>query len=152
MKFFFNNFFLFFFLNDTQVRFGSVSTVAFYVFTRFQFSFFLLQPHLLTKLAANSALAHCSQVPQITLFSNFFIKNGSHDIIHTFKNYFVIVFSVFSFSKISSIQTNPHTHSQVTPGKEREKNVDGGKLFLPASITLTLSLPITNFFHITHIL
>ena len=27
------------------------------------------------------------------------IKNGSHSIIHTFKNYFTIVFSIFSFSK-----------------------------------------------------
>ena len=33
--------------------------------------------------------------PQISLFSNFFIKNGSHGIIHTFKNYFATVF--FSF-------------------------------------------------------
>ena len=33
--------------------------------------------------------------PQISLFSNFFIKNGSHSIIYTFKNYFVTVF--FSF-------------------------------------------------------
>ena len=39
--------------------------------------------------------------PQIPLFSNFFIKNESHDTIHTFKNYFAIVFSVsvFNFSK-----------------------------------------------------
>ena len=29
---------------------------------------------------------------------NFFIKNGSHGTIHTFKNYFATVFSVFSFS------------------------------------------------------
>ena len=35
--------------------------------------------------------------PQITLFSNFFIKNRSHGTIHTFKNYFATVFSVFSF-------------------------------------------------------
>ena len=35
--------------------------------------------------------------PQITLFNNFFIKNGSHGTIHTFKNYFATVFSVFSF-------------------------------------------------------
>ena len=35
--------------------------------------------------------------PQIPLFSNFFIKNESHDIIHTFKNYFTIAFSVFNF-------------------------------------------------------
>ena len=41
---------------------------------------------------------YCSRDPQISLFSNFFIKNESHDTIHTFKNYFVTVFSVFSFS------------------------------------------------------
>ena len=35
--------------------------------------------------------------PQITLFSNFFIKNGSHGTIYTFKNYFATVFSVFNF-------------------------------------------------------
>ena len=34
---------------------------------------------------------------QIPLFSNFFIKNESHGTIHIFKNYFVTVFSVFSF-------------------------------------------------------
>ena len=39
--------------------------------------------------------------PHIPLFNNFFIKNGSHNTIHTFKNYFATVFSVsvFSFSK-----------------------------------------------------
>ena len=31
-----------------------------------------------------------------TLFTKFFIKNGFHDTIHTFKNYFTTVFSVFS--------------------------------------------------------
>ena len=44
---------------------------------------------------------------QISLFSNFFIKKGSYDTIHTFKNYFAIMFTVFSFNKISSIQTSP---------------------------------------------
>ena len=34
---------------------------------------------------------------QIPLFSNFFIKNGFHGTIYIFKNYFVTVFSVFSF-------------------------------------------------------
>ena len=88
---------------EVEVQFGSASTAVFYVFTRFQFFFFfLLQPHLLTKSAVNSASVHYSQVPQITFFSNFFIKNGSHDTIHTFKNYFVIIFSVFS-----CIQTDP---------------------------------------------
>ena len=46
--------------------------------------------------------------PQILLFSNFFIKNESHGTIHTFKNYFVTVFLVFSFTKISFIQTDPY--------------------------------------------
>ena len=45
--------------------------------------------------------------PQNPLFSNFFITNGSHNTIHTFKNYFATVFSVFSFSKISFIQIDP---------------------------------------------
>ena len=47
-------------------------------------------------------------VPQITLFSHFFIKNGSHSTIYIFKNYFATVFSVsvFSFSKN---KLNPNT-------------------------------------------
>ena len=47
--------------------------------------------------------------PQISLFNNFFIKNGSHGTIYTFKNYFATVFSVLSFSKISPIQTDPNS-------------------------------------------
>ena len=35
--------------------------------------------------------------PQIPLFSNFFIKNGSHNTIYTFKNYFTTVISAISF-------------------------------------------------------
>ena len=38
---------------------------------------------------------------QISFFNNFFIKNGSHGTIHTFKNYFTTTFSVsiFNFNK-----------------------------------------------------
>ena len=56
----------------------------------------------------NSAPVHSSRVSQIPLFSNFFIKNGSHSTIYTFKNYFATVFSisVFSFSKN---KLNPNT-------------------------------------------
>ena len=45
-----------------------------------------------------------------TFFSNFFFKIEFHGTIHTFKNYFTIVFSIFSFqfSIISGIQTDPH--------------------------------------------
>ena len=42
---------------------------------------------------------------QISFFINFFIKNGFHGTIYTFKNYFATVFSVSA--KISSIQTDP---------------------------------------------
>ena len=42
-----------------------------------------------------------------TTFLQFFIKNGSHGTIHTFKNYFAIVFSVFS--KISYIKTDSYS-------------------------------------------
>ena len=45
----------------------------------------------------NSAQVHCSRVPQITPFGNFFIKNGSHGTIYTFKNYFATVISAISF-------------------------------------------------------
>ena len=34
---------------------------------------------------------------QISFFNNFFIKNGSHGTIYTFKNYFATVFFSFSF-------------------------------------------------------
>ena len=45
--------------------------------------------------------------PTSTDFSKFFFKTGSHGTIHTFKNYFTTVFSVFSFqfSATSGIQT-----------------------------------------------
>ena len=39
---------------------------------------------------------HCSRDPQTSFFTQNFIKNGSHDTIHTFKNYFTTVFSIFS--------------------------------------------------------
>ena len=67
----------------------------------FFFFFFLFQPHYLIKSTMNSARMHCSWVSQILHFSHFFIKNGSHGTIHTFKSYWATVFSVsvFNFSK-----------------------------------------------------
>ena len=47
--------------------------------------------------AVNSAHMHCLRTHKFHFFINFFIKNGSHSTIHTFKNYFATVFSVFSF-------------------------------------------------------
>ena len=44
--------------------------------------------------------------PQISLFSNFFIKNRFHGTIYTFKNYFATVFFSFQFSTISKQTPN----------------------------------------------
>ena len=45
----------------------------------------------------NSARYALFTDPQILLFNNFFIKNGFHDTIYTFKNYFATVFFSFIF-------------------------------------------------------
>ena len=45
----------------------------------------------------------------VHVFKN--IKNESHDTIHTFKNYFAIVFSVFSFS-----------NNKFNPNRQRKEN------------------------------
>ena len=43
-----------------------------------------------------------------TFFNKNNFKTGSHDTIHTFKNYFATIFSIFNFqfSTITSIQTD----------------------------------------------
>ena len=84
----------------------STSTAAFCISRVFSLLFFLffVQSAIVDKSTVNSASMHCSQVPQITLFSNFFIKNGSYSTIYIFKNYFATVFSVSA--KIRCIQTD----------------------------------------------
>ena len=47
-------------------------------------------------------LMHCLRDPQTSFFTKTFIKSESHGTIHTFKNYFATVFSIFN--KISVIQ------------------------------------------------
>ena len=69
----------------------------------FSFFFFFSRAGFVDFSIVNSASVHCSRTHK----RHFFIKNESHGTIYTFKNYFAIVFSVFSFSKISSIQTDP---------------------------------------------
>ena len=51
------------------------------------------------KHTSGSRPVHYSRDPQTSLFSNFFIKSGFHSTIHTFKNYFATMFSVFSFQQ-----------------------------------------------------
>ena len=57
-------------------------------------------------LCPNLGPVHCSRDPQTHFFNKIFIKNRFHNAIHTFKNDFITLFSVFSFqfSSISSIQ------------------------------------------------
>ena len=74
---------------------------------RFPLFFFFFQPAIVDFVNCEQCICVLFTVPQITLFSNFFIKNGSHNTIYTFKNYFVTVFSVSVSAKISSIQTHP---------------------------------------------
>ena len=97
-------------------EFTFCSFFLFFFFHAFQRVMQLLFMHCSLNSSRKCWLFHGEQCihalftdPQISLFSNFFIKNGSHNTIHTFKNYFAIVFSVsvFSFNKISSIQTDP---------------------------------------------
>ena len=67
-------------------------TVQWTVATKLDFSNFL------KPISAHSVLF---TDPQISLFNNFLIKNGSHSTIYTFKNYFVTVFFNFQFSAVS---------------------------------------------------
>ena len=81
-----------------------VSRLRFSFFLFFFFFFLMLKRYcssLLWTVAVTFDREQCIYAlfmdPQITLFSNFFIKNGSHGTVYTFKNYFATVFSVFNF-------------------------------------------------------
>ena len=96
-------------LGGVWIRVAFVSS-AFLAFSHF--FFFCCNTHF---RGQRLLFMHCSWTitatfdnfnPQISLFINFFIKNESHGTIYIFKNYFIIVFSVFSFRKINSIQTD----------------------------------------------
>ena len=106
---------------------GLDSTFAFYVCV---FSFFSFFKNRFCWLFNFEQCIHILFTnPQISLFSYFFIKNGSHGTIYTFKNYFAIVFSVFSFSKINSIQTDSkyqYIFLIIIEKKEKEKEKESG--------------------------
>ena len=73
-------------------------------------AFFDFGRQILLLWTVYALFTHC--VYTIHVLKN--IKNRSHDIIYTFKYYFAIVFSVFSFqfsATISSIQTHPMSGS-----------------------------------------
>ena len=49
------------------------------------------------QIFVNSTSVHCLRTHKFHFFMNFFIKNGSHSTIYTFKNYFITVISTISF-------------------------------------------------------
>ena len=93
---------------------------------------------------------HCSWDPQTSFFFNkTFIKNGSHSTIHTFKNYFATVFSVFS--KISDIQTDPlyTLQSNIVSTKKKKKEHNSYRyelLNMRRYSSLTFSLSCGSFY------
>ena len=95
-------------LRDRLVCTSTFSSHVFLFF--FFFFFFFSSPQQLTLSTVNSAYVTIYSPTNYTFQQLFFIKNGSHNIIYTFKNYFATVFSVsvFSFSKN---KLNPNTSS-----------------------------------------
>ena len=86
-----------------MVQFGLRVCVAlppFFFFTRFA----LGSGQLLLFTYWAVLFTHCSNT--VHAFKN--IKNGSYSTIHTFKNYFATVFSVFGFSKNQLYLNRPY--------------------------------------------
>ena len=86
--------------NETNVCVSSLRFPLFFLF--------FFQPIIVDFVNYEQYICALFTVLQITLFSNFFIKNGFHNTIYTFENYFATVFSVsvFNFSKN---KLNPNT-------------------------------------------
>ena len=88
-------------LNPTNPKCGFGFSVCIFIsaFSFFFFSFFFS----FTRFRETKFTVHnCSSTVHgtiATLFRKKNVKNGSHGTIHTFKNYFTTVFSVFSSSK-----------------------------------------------------
>ena len=90
-------------------HFQITNTVRVWIQVRFPlllFLFFFALAAIVDQVNSEQCICALFMIPQTSFFSNVFIKNGSHGTIHTVKNYFATVFSVFSFSKINYIQTN----------------------------------------------
>ena len=87
-----------------EVRFALPSTFTFLLF--FFFFFFSRKVWLFNQFSATCESRALFMDPQISLFSNFFIKNESHNTIYTFKNYFATVFFSFRFSAVSKRSLN----------------------------------------------
>ena len=94
------------FLESTHLYLGYIWEARFALPKRvcvsvFVFFFFSRKVWLFNQFSATCGSRALFTNPQISLFSNFLIKNGSHGTIYTFKNYFAIVFFNFQFSTVS---------------------------------------------------
>ena len=74
----------------------------FFFFTRFGktwllFIYCLMNSNCKVHFSTANSVLYTVYGPTNFIFSNFFIKNGSHGTIYTFKNYFAIIISVISF-------------------------------------------------------
>ena len=74
-------------------------------FFSFFFTRFALGDNYHCSRIVEALFMYCSQDPHSLYSKKIKIKNGFHNIIHIFKNYFATIFSVFS--KISYIQIDP---------------------------------------------
>ena len=92
--------------NQLSTCLDSMSHV--HVLLKSAFSFFFFKPAFVDIFTVNSAPIHCSQTYKLHFSTTFSIKNGSYGIIHTFKNYFVIMFSVSVF-RFSTNKLNPNS-------------------------------------------
>ena len=97
-------FFLFFFLLRSTPSHGMLSISGSHaLYTRPTTTLTVKFP---LKLHYSVGPMHYSRDPQASFFNKIFIKNGSHSTIHTFKNYFATIFSVFSKISISKRTRN----------------------------------------------
>ena len=125
---------IFYFIDSDCVWIARLRVHVHYFCVSFFFFFFFFQAAVVDQIFHEQ----CSDVlfidPQITLFNNFFIKNGFHSTIYTFKNYFATVFSVsiFSFSKNKLNPNRPSSFnlSGISFSKKKKKSLIYGQKFL----------------------
>ena len=95
-----------------SIRLDTAETACVFIFFFFFFFFFFFWDALFC--GSNGfpvGSMYYSRDPQASFFSQTFIKNGSHDTIQSFKNYFSVVFSVFNFQFLAKQAISKHTFS-----------------------------------------
>ena len=91
----------------------------------------------------NGAFMHCLWTHKLHFSATFFIKNESHDTIHTFKNYFATMFSVSVFS-FSTNKLNPNGPLVDHPNYAIKNYIDTLNDYL-VSVSIVCKFGNTNF-------